>query len=352
MPDVISLGVGEPDFNTPPQVVEEGVRSLRTGRTHYTSNYGTHRAAPRAVIHLRAAVRLSYDPEKEICSRSAPRRPSRRRWRRSSTRATRSSFTSPRTWRTCRRSCSTAACRCSCRPRAATRSQLEPGRARGGHHAAHQGAVPGLPVQPDRRRARSRRRCAPSRTSRNRHDLIVVSDEIYDRLVYGGHRHVPISSLPGMRDRTITHRRLLEGVRDDRLARRLCLRAARPARGHRQGPPVPDHVRADDRAGRGAWSRSPRPSRTSQRMVHEYDRRRQMFVAGLNDIGLPTAEPKGAFYAFPSIRSTRPDQRRVQRAAALRASRRGRARVRRSGRRGRATCGPRWLPRTRISRRL
>ncbi|HEY8837264.1 MAG TPA: pyridoxal phosphate-dependent aminotransferase, partial [Dehalococcoidia bacterium] len=41
MPDVISLGVGEPDFTTPPQVVEEGVRSLRSGRTHYTSNYGT-----------------------------------------------------------------------------------------------------------------------------------------------------------------------------------------------------------------------------------------------------------------------------------------------------------------------
>ena len=41
-----------------------------------------------------------------------------------------------------------------------------------------------------------------------------------------------------------------------------------------------------------------------QRMVHEYDRRRQMFVAGLNGIGLSTAEPKGAFYAFPSIRTT------------------------------------------------
>jgi aminotransferase len=41
-----------------------------------------------------------------------------------------------------------------------------------------------------------------------------------------------------------------------------------------------------------------------QRMVREYDRRRQMFVAGLNSIGLPTPEPKGAFYAFPSIRPT------------------------------------------------
>jgi aminotransferase len=39
-------------------------------------------------------------------------------------------------------------------------------------------------------------------------------------------------------------------------------------------------------------------------MVREYDRRRQMFVNGLNQIGLTAAEPKGAFYAFPSIRST------------------------------------------------
>jgi aminotransferase len=39
-------------------------------------------------------------------------------------------------------------------------------------------------------------------------------------------------------------------------------------------------------------------------MVGEYDRRRRMFVTGLNQIGLPTFEPKGAFYAFPSIRPT------------------------------------------------
>ena len=64
------------------------------------------------------------------------------------------------------------------------------------------------------------------RISPTRHDLLVVSDEIYDRLVYGGHRHTPIAALAGMRDRTITDRRLLEGVRHDRLARRLRVRAA------------------------------------------------------------------------------------------------------------------------------
>src|SRR6187431_3839257 len=41
MDDVISLGVGEPDFDTPRVIVEAGVESLREGRTHYTSNYGT-----------------------------------------------------------------------------------------------------------------------------------------------------------------------------------------------------------------------------------------------------------------------------------------------------------------------
>ena len=41
MADVISLGIGEPDFDTPPQVVEAGIASLKRGRTHYTSNYGT-----------------------------------------------------------------------------------------------------------------------------------------------------------------------------------------------------------------------------------------------------------------------------------------------------------------------
>src|SRR3954453_2957729 len=66
MPDVISLGVGEPDFNTPPQIVEEGVRSLRSGRTHYTSNYGTIELRRALASHLERLYGLSYDPTREI----------------------------------------------------------------------------------------------------------------------------------------------------------------------------------------------------------------------------------------------------------------------------------------------
>ena len=53
MPDVISLGVGDADFTTPPQLVEEGVRSLRAGRTDYTGHYGTLQLR-RALSHQQA----------------------------------------------------------------------------------------------------------------------------------------------------------------------------------------------------------------------------------------------------------------------------------------------------------
>src|SRR5919202_3255504 len=67
MDDVISLGVGEPDFDTPPQIVEAGVRSLRSGRTHYTSNYGTIELRRALAVNLERLYGLSYDAEREIC---------------------------------------------------------------------------------------------------------------------------------------------------------------------------------------------------------------------------------------------------------------------------------------------
>ena len=136
-----------------------------------------------------------------------------------------------------------------------------------------------------------------------RHDLLVVSDEIYDRLVYGGHRHVPISGLPGMRERTI----LIGGF-----SKAYAMTGWRV--GYACAPAdilegiVKVHqyeimsapTTAQDAAVVALQAAEP----DVQRMVHEYDRRRQMFVAGLNDIGLATPEPKGAFYAFPSIKPT------------------------------------------------
>src|SRR3954447_26819140 len=66
MEDVISLGIGEPDFDTPPQIVEAGVQSLREGRTHYTSNYGTLELREALAAHLERLYGVSYDPKREL----------------------------------------------------------------------------------------------------------------------------------------------------------------------------------------------------------------------------------------------------------------------------------------------
>src|SRR4249919_44320 len=66
MDDVISLGVGEPDFDTPREIVEAGVESLREGRTHYTSNFGTIELRRALAEHLERRYGVAYDPKTEI----------------------------------------------------------------------------------------------------------------------------------------------------------------------------------------------------------------------------------------------------------------------------------------------
>jgi aminotransferase len=132
------------------------------------------------------------------------------------------------------------------------------------------------------------------------HDLLVISDEIYDRLVYGGHRHVCFAALPGMRERTIT----LGGFSKDYAMTGWRIGyAASPApllaemrKIHQytiMSSPTTAQVAAIEALQHGDGH--------VQAMVAEYDRRRRLIVGGLNDLGLPTFEPRGAFYAFPSI---------------------------------------------------
>ena len=66
MDDVISLGVGEPDFDTPRVIVEAGVESLREGRTHYTSNFGTLELRRALSRHLDGRYGVRYDPATEL----------------------------------------------------------------------------------------------------------------------------------------------------------------------------------------------------------------------------------------------------------------------------------------------
>jgi aminotransferase len=135
------------------------------------------------------------------------------------------------------------------------------------------------------------------------HDLLVISDEIYDRLVYGGHEHVAFSSLPGMRERTV----LLGGFsKSFAMTGWRIGYAAAPAeimagiaKVHQYG------IMCAPTAAQFAAIEALRSGEPFVRAMHdEYDRRRQLMTDRLNEIGLLCFEPRGAFYCFPDVTVT------------------------------------------------
>jgi aminotransferase len=136
-----------------------------------------------------------------------------------------------------------------------------------------------------------------------RHDLMVVSDEIYERLVYGDHEHVAFSALPSMRDRTVliggfSKSYAMTGWRIGYVAAPAGLMAG-IAKVHQYGimcaPTSAQHAAIEA-------LRSGEPY--LQEMRAEYDRRRRFVTRRLNAMGLLCFEPKGAFYCFPNIAQT------------------------------------------------
>ena len=134
-------------------------------------------------------------------------------------------------------------------------------------------------------------------------DLLVYSDEIYDRLSYGGYRHRAMSALPGMRERTIlmggfSKAYAMTGWR----VGYLCAPAAileGVVKVHQYGI-----MSAPTTAQDAALAALLTAESDVEAMRAEYDRRRRLIVDGLNEMGLATFEPRGAFYAFPRITST------------------------------------------------
>ncbi|MFN2237501.1 MAG: aminotransferase class I/II-fold pyridoxal phosphate-dependent enzyme, partial [Anaerolineales bacterium] len=132
-----------------------------------------------------------------------------------------------------------------------------------------------------------------------KYDLVVISDEIYDRLVYGV-AHVCFAALPRMKERTIT----LGGFsKNYAMTGWRVGYACAPAdmlvglnRIHQftiMSAPTTAQIAAIEAVKNG--------EEQVEAMRSEYDRRRKLIVGGLNQLGMPTFEPKGAFYAFPSI---------------------------------------------------
>jgi aminotransferase len=302
MDDVISLGVGEPDFDTPRQIVEAGVESLREGRTHYTSNYGTVELRRALAEHLEARYGVRYDPARELLITVGASE------------------------------AVDLALRATCDPgdevilhepsyvayvpaivfaggtavHVATRFEddfaLDPAAVEAAITPRTKALFLGYPCNPTGA-------VLPPEVQdelagiAERHDLLVYSDEIYDRLAYGDYRHRAFSALPGMRDRTIlmggfSKAYAMTGWRVGWLAAPAGILEG-IVKVHQYGIMSAPTV-AQDAALIAIRDGEPEV----ERMVAEYDRRRRMFVDGLNAVRLETFEPRGAFYAFPKITST------------------------------------------------
>ncbi len=301
MPEVISLGVGEPDFVTPEHIRQAGIASIQQGRTRYTSNYGILELRAEVAAQLQQRYGLTYNPVTQILVTVGV----------------------------------------SEGVDLAMRTLIDPGDeviSPDPGYVAYEadiifaGGIP-VPVPTYAQYGFGVRAAeiAAAITPRTKmillgnpnnptgavipraelegiarlaveHDLVVVVDEVYSRLVYDV-AHVCIATLPGMQERTV----LLDGFSK-----------AYAMTGWRVGyVAAPDHILeamlkihqytimcAGTAAQEAALEALRHGEADVQAMHDDYARRGKMFVSGLNRIGLPCCEPRGAFYAFPYVGDT------------------------------------------------
>lgn len=300
MKDAISLGVGEPDFDTPWHVREEGIYSLEKGRTFYTSNAGLKSLREEICRYLSRRCNLTYNPDKEILVTVGG----------------------------------------SEAIDIALRAMLNPGDEVLIPQPCFVSYVPctilagGVPVAIDLEE-KDQFRLTPEKllekiTDKTKilimpfpnnptgavmrqedlepiaqiieeKDLFVLSDEIYCELTYGQAAHVSIAALPGMRDRTV----LINGFSK-----------SYAMTGWRLGYAAAPHMILEQmlKIHQFAIMCAPTTSQYAavsamkngdsdvEMMRESYDQRRRFVLHAFEEMGLECFEPHGAFYTFPSIK--------------------------------------------------
>jgi aminotransferase len=302
MKDVISLGIGEPDFVTPWHIREAAVYSLEKGKTGYTSNLGSPRLRRSIAAYVEKHFSVSYNPHDEIIVTVGV----------------------------------------SEAIDLALRALLNPGDEVLYHEPCYVSYGPsirlagGVPVPVATRgedefslRATDLEKAVTKKTRvlmlnfptnptgavmpveelkkiaafAAKHDLVILTDEIYSELTYDGVPHHSIAALPGMKERTV----FLHGF-----SKAFAMTGWRI--GYACGPA--DIIEAMMKihqysmlcapimAQEAAVEALERGTRSMERMREEYRLRRNFIVSSLNEAGIPCHLPKGAFYVFPDIRGT------------------------------------------------
>jgi len=302
MKDVISLGIGEPDFETPWHIREAAIYSLEKGRTGYTSNLGLPQLREAISTYVENTYRVSYNPKTEVIVTVGV----------------------------------------SEAIDLALRALLNPGDEVLYHEPCYVSYNPsvvlshGVPIAvptfaKDNFRLTSDELqkkitpaskilmlnfpCNPTGATQTRdeleriaklciaHDLIVLTDEIYSELTYDNAEHLSIAALPGMRERTV----FLHGF-----SKAFAMTGFRI--GYACGPDILIDAMmkihqygilcAQTTAQDAALEALENGARDVQLMRREYELRRNFIVQSFNEIGLECFKPFGSFYVFPKITST------------------------------------------------
>ncbi|MFB6280888.1 MAG: pyridoxal phosphate-dependent aminotransferase [Haloferacaceae archaeon] len=295
MDDVLSLGVGEPDFSAPWAARDAAIDSLERGRTSYTANRGMRELREAIADHVRR-YGLDYDPDEEVIVTAGA----------------------------------------SEAVDAALRATVDPGDRVAVHEPTYISYVPGItfaggepirvPTRPENDFVLTREAlreagaadagvlvlCYPNNPTGatadredlaeiaafcREHDLLVIADEIYAALTYDGD-HASIATLPGMRERTV----VVNGFSKAYAMTGLRL-------GYALGPP--EAVGAINRVHQYAMLSAPTTAQYAAiealescddavaEMRDAYDRRRRLVLSRFREMGLSCFEASGAFYAFP-----------------------------------------------------
>ena len=302
MPECISLGVGEPDFKTPWAVREAGIESLENGRTRYTSNAGLKELRAEIARYLDRRMGLKYDPAKEVlvtvggseaidmCIRALVQ--------------SGDEVIIPEPCFVCYEPITTLSggvpVHVACR-------QEDEFRLRADALKAAITPKTKLLIMPFPNN--------PTGAVMEREDLeaiaevlrgtniMVLSDEIYAELNYGLQNHVSIAALPGMAERTV----VVNGF-----SKTYAMTGWRLGYACGPAPIIKIMTKIHQSAIMSAPTTSQYAAITAlkdcdgeiERMRNEYNMRRRLVVKSFNDMGLSCFEPRGAFYAFPCIKSS------------------------------------------------
>jgi len=297
----ISLGVGEPDFATPWHIREAAIYSLEKGYTMYTSNLGMPELRRELARYLKDSQGLDYDPDSELLITVGVSEGLDLACRAILDPGDEVIMPDP-----CYVSYNSCVVLAGGKPIMVPTSEKNNFEISAADIEAQvsdktKAIMLGYPSNPTGA-VMPRDKLETIAEVARRHNLLVISDEIYGRLVYGV-EHTCIATLPKMKDSTIllggfSKAYAMTGWRLGYVAASKEVIAAM-FKIHQYTimcAPTMAQVAAIEALQSGEDDVSA--------MVEDYNRRRLFMVKGLNKIGLPCFEPKGAFYAFPSIKNT------------------------------------------------